>query len=158
MIKAAFGTYITSDLSAPNVDVAADLRHMPLRDASMDFVFASHVLDFIWDGRAAIAEIHRILKPNGIALLPVPILCETTVEYPHLVSTEGGRARAPGRDYFTRYEEWFRSVTLYTSADFPESHQLYVYEDRTAFPNERAPYRPAMAGQRHLEYVPVCVK
>jgi SAM-dependent methyltransferase len=158
LIRTAFGVYATCDLMASNVDFAADLRRMPLRDDSVDFVFASHVLDVIPNGRTAIAEIHRILKPGGVAVLSVAILCEATVEYPHVVRTEGWRVLAPGRDYFARYEEWFRSVTLYTSADFSEAHQLYLHEDRTVFPNEAAPYRPPMPGSRHLEYVPVCIK
>ena len=37
---------------------------------------ASHALEHVRDDRAALREIHRILRPGGVAILPVPIVAE----------------------------------------------------------------------------------
>jgi hypothetical protein len=44
-------------------------------------VFASHVLEHIPDDGLAIREIRRILVPDGIAILPVPLVSLKTIEY-----------------------------------------------------------------------------
>src|SRR5262245_8897814 len=77
-----FGSYETADLDMKGVDYHVDLQNTPFRDATYDFIFASHVLEHIPDDRKAIGEIRRILKPGGIAILPVPVVCEKTIEYP----------------------------------------------------------------------------
>jgi SAM-dependent methyltransferase len=158
ILRARFGAYRTADLSDPAVDIIGDMRDLPIADASFDFVFASHVLEHIVEDRRAIAELYRILKPAGIAVLPVPIVGDATVEYPGPVETEDGHVRGPGPDYFDRYWECFDAVQVLTSADFPDRNQLYVYEDRTHVPNSNTPYRMPMTGERHLDYVPICLK
>ena len=160
IFKRRFRNYTTCDISQGGVDLKADMRDLPLNDASFDFVFASDVIEYIKDDCRAIREIHRILRPSGIALLPVPVVCERTVEYPVPEQREArGHVRAPGLDYFDRYRAVFAEVKLYTSDDFPAEYQLHVYEDRTAFPTSRSsPLRPPMAGARHLTYVPVCMR
>ena len=158
LLRRQFAVYKTTDLTHSTVDIKADLCRLPLDDGSFDFVFASHVLEHIPDDRAAIREIHRILKPNGMAVLPVPIVCHNTVEYPGPIETEAGHVRGPGPDYFDRYREVFADVRVYTSEDFGGDSQLYIFEDRSNTPNPRTPYRTPMLGARHLEYVPVCIK
>jgi SAM-dependent methyltransferase/predicted RNA-binding Zn-ribbon protein involved in translation (DUF1610 family) len=157
-LSESFGQYKTSDLSDWDVDIRGDMRDMPVPDESFDFIFASHVLEHIPDDRRAIAELYRLLKPNGMAVLPVPIVGDKTIEYPVAVASENGHVRGPGPDYFDRYREVFDEVKVYTSADFPDEGQLYIYEDRTNVPNGNTPYRRPMAGERHLDYVPVCFK
>ena len=44
---------------------AADAIHLPFPDASFDRVFANHLLFFIDDIRAAVREVHRVLRPGG---------------------------------------------------------------------------------------------
>ena len=65
-----------------NVDFKVDLTDLPFSDSSYDFVFASHVLEHIQNDHDALAEIKRVLRPGGIAVLPVPIIGAPTVEYP----------------------------------------------------------------------------
>ena len=153
-----FDRYVTCDLVAPRVDCRTDLRRLPFGDAAFDMVFASHVLEHIDDDRRAIAEIHRVLRPGGHAVLPVPIVVDRTVDYPHPVEAEAGHVRAPGLDYFDRYREVFSRVEVLTSESFPERYQPFVYEDRSGVPNERMPYRTPMHGDRHVDAVPVCVR
>ncbi|PWW23596.1 methyltransferase family protein [Geodermatophilus normandii] len=49
-----------------------DLRHLPFPDASVDRVMASEVLEHIPDDGTAMAEIARVLKPGGRAVVTVP--------------------------------------------------------------------------------------
>jgi SAM-dependent methyltransferase len=152
----SFGTYETADLLAAGVDHAVDIQALPFEDARYDFVFASHVLEHVPDDGKAIAEIRRVLKPGGIALLPVPIVAERTVEYPAPNPHESGHVRAPGYDYFDRYRRHFARVELIDSGAFPPDFQLFVYEDRSAYPSKDCPLRPPMTGERHRDVVPVC--
>ena len=151
-----FGHYETADLYMPNVDYQVDLQDLPFSDRSYDFVFASHVLEHIPEDIKAISEIRRILKPGGIAVLPVPLVGETTIEYPEPNPYEEYHVRAPGLDYFDRYEPYFNRVDKISSDSLPSKHQLYVYEDRSVWPTEECPLRPTMYGEKYLDIVPVC--
>lgn len=53
-----------------------DLRDTCFKNEYFDIIVCSHVLDQIEEDEKAIKEIHRILKPNGIALIVVPIYPE----------------------------------------------------------------------------------
>lgn len=46
----------------------ADGEHLPFPDASFDFVFAHGVVQYTGDDRAMVAEIHRVLRPGGLAV------------------------------------------------------------------------------------------
>ena len=151
----SFGQYVTTDIERQDVDLQLDLTSLDLPDNSFDVVYASHVLEHIRDDKLALAEVARVLRPGGIAVLPVPIACLATVEYPEAVASEAWHVRAPGPDYFDRYREWFR-VEVFASGDFDAKHQLYVHEDRTRFPNQFAPYRTPSPGPLHIDLVPVC--
>jgi SAM-dependent methyltransferase len=148
--------YETADLCMPRVDHKADITRLPFDDASYDFVFASHVLEHVSDDRQAIHEIRRVLRPGGIAVLPVPVVSEKTIEYGAPIALEGGHVRAPGVDYFEKYKEFFGRVDVYSSESFPQKYQTLVYEDRTRWPNAECPLRPPMSGEKHLDFVPVC--
>jgi len=52
--------------AGPGVDVLADLRALPVRDAGADRVFAVHVLEHLADVVAAMNELHRVLAPGGV--------------------------------------------------------------------------------------------
>lgn len=148
--------YETADLFMEGVDHKVDIRALPFEDGTYDFVFASHVLEHIREDRKAIKEIRRVLRPNGIALLPVPIICEKTIEYPEANPYEAGHVRAPGVDYFERYKEYFGRVEVRASDSFPQKYQLFVYEDRSRWPTLECPLRLPMSGTKHADFVPVC--
>lgn len=155
--RRVFASYTSVDLHRRNVDHRADLRALPFPDASYDCVFASHVLEHIREDALALAEIRRVLRPGGIAVIPVPIVAAATIEYPAPNPHEEGHVRAPGLDYYQKYSKYFRQVDLYRSDDFPERYQLFIYEDRTSWPTTM-PLRPVMDGARHGDVVPVCVR
>lgn len=59
----------------PDADVDVDLDVGGLRafdDESFDAVVASHVLEHLADPIAAIGEIHRVLRPGGLAAIVMP--------------------------------------------------------------------------------------
>ena len=151
-----FGQYETADLNMRGVDHNVDLQKLPFADQTYDFVFASHVLEHIRNDNKAISEIRRILKLNGIAILPVPLVAETTIEYPEPNPNEAYHVRAPGFDYFDRYKLRFSKVDTITSDLLPGVHQLFVYEDRSKWPTKECPLRLSMQGDKHIDIVPVC--
>lgn len=151
-----FGHYETADLSAKGVDHNVDLQQLPFDSGSYDFIFASHVLEHVPDDEKAISEIRRVLKPNGIAILPVPIVAERTVEYPEPNPHECYHVRAPGMDYYDKYERHFSRVEKFNSDSLPGKYQLFVFENRSQWPTKECPLRPAMPGEKHMDFVPVC--
>ena len=62
---------VTADLYAP-ADLRLDITHMDLPDDSLDLILCSHVLEHVPDDRAAISELHRVLRPGGSALVLTP--------------------------------------------------------------------------------------
>ncbi len=151
-----FGHYESADLRRKDVDHKVDLQHLPFADKTYDFVFASHVLEHIPDDEKAISEIRRILKPNGIAILPVPIVAEKTIEYPEPNPHESYHVRAPGMDYFDKYRRHFSRVERFSSDPLPKKYQLFLYEDRSRWPTKESPLRLPMPGEKHGDIVPVC--
>ena len=53
-------------------DFTADLRRVPLRTRSVDWIFCSHVLEHIPELEVCVDEIMRILRPGGAAWIQVP--------------------------------------------------------------------------------------
>jgi SAM-dependent methyltransferase len=151
-----FAKYETADLERKNVDYNVDLQSLPFADSTYDFVFASHVLEHIQNDKKALEEIRRVLRPNGIAFLPVPLVSEKSIEYPKPNPHEFGHVRAPGLDYFNRYLPHFSKVEQYASDSLPEKYQLFIYEDRSKWPTDECPLRPSMDGEKHSDVVPVC--
>ena len=154
-----FQRYTSSDLPGHRVDCAADITRLPFSGESFDVVYASHVLEHVKEDRRALAEISRVLRPSGMAFLPVPIFTGiTTVEYPEASASETYHVRQPGRDYYDRYADHFGRVAIYSSADFSPEYQLYIHEDRSGWPTSTMPYRRPMPGTKHEDVVPVCYR
>lgn len=61
-----------------------DITNITFADDSMDMIICNHVLEHIPDEKKAISELYRVLNPNGVAVLSVPIRMnrETTLENP----------------------------------------------------------------------------
>jgi SAM-dependent methyltransferase len=52
--------------------IRGDATRLPLADASLDLVVAFDLLEHLVDDDAAVAEVHRVLKPTGTYLVAVP--------------------------------------------------------------------------------------
>lgn len=64
---------ITVDLYASSVMLRADLTAIPHPSNAFDAIICNHVLEHIPDDRLAMSEIYRVLRPEGWAILQVPI-------------------------------------------------------------------------------------
>ncbi|MBI9080472.1 MAG: methyltransferase domain-containing protein [Pseudodesulfovibrio sp.] len=82
--------YYTMDLFT-DADIRGDLCEMPFGTDSIDIFMANHVLEHIKDDLRAMREIYRILKPQGSALLQIPIDLSLAV-------TEEAPEKAPPQD------------------------------------------------------------
>lgn len=158
LLRASAGEYRSGDFALGGVDLQLDLRALDLPDATVDILYASHVLEHVDRDRDALDEIRRVLAPGGVAVLPVPLIGERTVEYPEPNPLEAYHVRAPGYDYYDRYAEFFNRVDLVRSGDAPTSAQCHIFEDRSGWPTRRMPLRLPSAGRFHEDVVPLCWK
>jgi SAM-dependent methyltransferase len=74
-----------------------DARFLPLPSRGQDLALAFNVLEHIEDDRAAVAEIARVLRPGGTALVAVP--CDMSLWSAHDVAL--GRVRRYSRRSLT---------------------------------------------------------
>jgi SAM-dependent methyltransferase len=58
----------------PHVEVLADAHDLPLADGEFDLVIAIAVLEHVADPQRCVAEIQRILRPNGFVYAVTPFL------------------------------------------------------------------------------------
>jgi SAM-dependent methyltransferase len=73
--RCSFISYRSADLSRKDVDERVDLTAMDrYADGSIDILLCSHVLEHVPDDRKAMREICRVLKPDGLAILLVPLV------------------------------------------------------------------------------------
>jgi len=97
--------YLTVDLDAtkPTVMTAMDITDIEFADDTFNVIVCSHVLEHVLDDRRAMHEICRVLRPDGWALLQVPITAPVTFEDPS-VTEPSERLRLFGqRDHVRRY-------------------------------------------------------
>jgi SAM-dependent methyltransferase len=145
-LTAMFEGYVTGDLNRTDVTMPGlDICAMPFGDGDLDMVIASHVLEHVEHDDQAIREIHRVLRPGGVALLPVPWAAQPTIEFGAPRADEMGHWRRPGLDYLDRYRELFE-VELVMSDDVPAEWQAQMHRTKTKV--EWLPY----------DVVPVCRK
>jgi SAM-dependent methyltransferase len=67
--------YVCGDIN-PIDGIRLDVQSLPFKDGCFDYVYCSHVLNMVSDDVAALREIGRVLRPDGEALLQVPLADE----------------------------------------------------------------------------------
>ena len=105
---------MTADISDVALDLRFDIRDIPFGDACFDVIICSHVLEHVIEDIRAMAELHRVLKPAGWAILQVPMsnVMATTFEDASVVTQsdrkrifgQADHVRIYGRDYGARLE------------------------------------------------------
>jgi SAM-dependent methyltransferase len=112
--RAGPARHVRGDLfpSAPGVE-KIDMLAIGYPDESFDFVMANHVLEHVDDDARALAELWRVLKPGGRAVLQTPFsqVLERTVSDPAVTTAEArlerygqsDHVRLYGRDIFARF-------------------------------------------------------
>ena len=80
---------------AGDPDIRADVRAIPVPDASVDEAMAIHVLEHLyrWEAPDALREWHRIMKPGGLMAIEVPDLMACCQ---HVLAHRGERMGAWG--------------------------------------------------------------
>ena len=98
------GRYVTADLYAPGVDVRCDITALDFPDQSFDVVICSHVLEHVREDRRAISELHRVLRPGGIAFIQVPYVRDQhTDEDPRVIDPKEREIRFGQFDHLRMY-------------------------------------------------------
>ena len=145
-----FRRYQTGDLHRTDVDYRFDVQQLPFGDGSFDLVFASHVLEYPRDDRRAIGEIRRVLRPSGVAVLPVPLVHQRTVDRA-VRDPVTKMMHEPGLDYFERMEACFRRVEIIRSDAVDVRYQPFLH-----CPNDSATMPAKHDTGVYIDIVPVC--
>lgn len=95
--------YITADLNDRRTMVKMDVTDIHFPDQSFDVIYCSHVLEHVSDDRQAMREFYRILKPDGWAMLLVPISAYKTHEDPSIVKPSERLIAFGQEDHVRRY-------------------------------------------------------
>lgn len=66
-------SYVTADLFARGVDRKENIERLTIADGSFDVAICLHVLEHVNDG-AAIRELFRVLRPDGLLIAMFPII------------------------------------------------------------------------------------
>jgi SAM-dependent methyltransferase len=106
--------YRTADLQPGKADTTLDITQIPYPAETFDLIICNHVLEHILDDRQAMGELYRVLRPDGLAILQVPLALKlaTTYEDPSCTEPEArmqafgqkDHVRIYGRDYGQRLE------------------------------------------------------
>jgi hypothetical protein len=118
--------YVTADLK-DGLDLKLNIEKIALPDRSFDVILCSHVLEHV-DDRAALSELHRILRPSGRLILMVPIIegSDKTYEDPAITSWHdrklhfggGTHVRSYGRDFRDRVKSAHFQLHEYCADDY----------------------------------------
>ncbi len=101
--------YVTTDYIRDDVDLKLDIQDLDLDSDGFDTLLCSHVLEHV-DDRKALAELFRVLRPGGLAILAVPIIegWDKTYEDPSITTAQGRRINFGQDDHVRVYGRDFR--------------------------------------------------
>jgi SAM-dependent methyltransferase len=95
--------YLSGDLVAGRGDRVINIEDIGLPDGSVHCVVCSHVLEHV-DDRRALDQLHRVLRPNGVALIMLPVIEGWARTYePETVRTPEDRKRHFGQADHLRF-------------------------------------------------------
>jgi SAM-dependent methyltransferase len=143
-LKYNYKQYICTDkfmtgYKYPAHTVDMDIMNITFPNDTFDLVICNHVLEHIPNDIGAMKELFRVLKPNGIAVLQVPIsaILKDSYENPS-VTTDKEReehygqydhVRIYGQDYVTRLESVGFKVTRLNITEKYKKYGLIPEED-----------------------------
>lgn len=132
--------YATADI-LPGHDLHLDMEAIDQPAGSWDVAIANHVLEHL-DDRKALAELHRVLAPGGLALLTVPLVegWAETLENPAWTSeadraayyTDPLHVRMYGRDFRERLADAGFAVEDFTAVE-PDVYRFGLQRGETLF-------------------------
>jgi SAM-dependent methyltransferase len=95
--------YVAGDLEPGPGQVKVDVTAMDFADQSIDALLCNHVMEHVPEDRAAMREIHRVLKPGGWGIVMTPITVERTDEDPSVTDPKERLRRWGQHDHVRRY-------------------------------------------------------
>lgn len=120
--------YVRADLFPNDATIEKiDMLDVPYSANTFDIVIANHVLEHVMNDLQALSELHRVLKPNGLAILQTPFSAklEATFQDPgvdsdvarlHLYGQED-HVRLYGKDIFRRFASSGLIAEIHTHAE-----------------------------------------
>lgn len=150
--------YVSADLASALAAVRADVQRLPFGDARFDALLCHHVLEHVPDDRGAMAELLRVLRPGGWAVLQSPIDSDRAVTHedpsvtdPRERERQFGQSdhlRQYGRDYADRLREAGFEVGAerFFKALPPEQRARYGLKGETIWLCRRPAGRPSGRG------------
>ncbi|MEM6661999.1 MAG: methyltransferase domain-containing protein [Pseudomonadota bacterium] len=144
-IEAQGAVYRTADIN-DKFELQLDITALDLPDESADMIMANHVLEHV-DDRAAFAEMYRVLRPGGRAVVTVPMIegFDETYEDPHnstpqlrkLHYGDAEHLRWYGRDVRDRFGAPGFAVDTYTALE-PEAARFALHRGEKIFIGTKA--------------------
>ena len=136
--------YVSADLSMGNVDAHIDLTKIPFPDSTFNAIVCNHVLEHIPNDTTAMAELFRVLKPDGWAMLQVPVSLHLAATYEDFSITDPFRrecafgqhdhVRIYAMDYVDRLNQTGFAVDLFhwrwNSQDYGGENNKFGLIDR----------------------------
>ena len=140
--------YTTADLDSPIADLKLDVTNISLEDNRFDVLICNHVLEHVTELDKALAEILRILRPGGWAILLVPIRMDVDTYGDPSVTDPKERQKLYGqydhvRQFGKDYPEILRKAGFIVTEDriYFEINPEQRERQRLARPGEEIIYR-----------------
>ena len=144
-LEARGARYRTADLN-DLFELQLDITAIDLPDASLDMLIANHVLEHV-DDALAFAEIYRVLKPGGQAVITVPMIegfdrtyedpAHDTPEARKLYYGDPTHLRWYGRDFRDRFARPGFTVTEFTALE-PDATRHALHRGEKVFIGRKA--------------------
>lgn len=132
---AKFGEGFTDEY--PKGTVNKDITSLEEVDRTYDVILCSHVLEHIPDDIQAMKELHRVLRPDGWAILQVPLNPAFDVTYEDFSITDPkareqafgqyDHVRVYGKDYSTRLTKVGFKVRQQKTNELYSSQEIFRY-------------------------------
>ncbi|MCP3919753.1 MAG: methyltransferase domain-containing protein [bacterium] len=130
--------------TGPQVTLIGDARSIPLESSTVDALLCVHVLEHVVEDQRAIAELFRVLRPGGWAVVSVPLRLDRMTDEDPLVTDpdergrrfgERGHVRFYGIDLTERLEASGFGVRLHRASEVPETvrRECGLREDENVF-------------------------
>jgi len=127
--------YLTADIQSGAAMAQIDITEVPYPEETFDVIYCSHVLEHVSDDLKAMSELCRVLKPNGWAVLLVPIITDKTHEDKNVTDPlerarlygQSDHVRAYGPDYVDRLTAAGFTVRTFLPQDLATPAEITLY-------------------------------
>jgi SAM-dependent methyltransferase len=108
--------YVGMDISSrQNINLVADITHLPLHTESFDAVICIHVLEEVKHDQMAMSELYRVLRSGSWAFITVPTRLDEATYEDSSITLPKDRERAFGEEAHVRIYGYDLKQRLETS-------------------------------------------